>query len=209
MIEGIAMRLEKDNVTREEVIRFYAGYDRRKKGQHLPLSDMDAWPWDDPRGLDLKLEANGLKHGVLAAYRTWGLVEFGVTDLLECAVYNGIFRGEPQALSQLILRGKLDGWSPDRDTDWWQPIREGSVLGVDSALIARPSVRSEEPARWYFEDGSGRALALLQRILRYSDVGRTCWVYLGREPDQRSIFIRDRPELRDEGLGWGRLLRIR
>jgi hypothetical protein len=79
-------------------------------------------------------------------------------------------------------------------------------LGVDSALIVRPSVRSEEPAKWYIEDGSGRALALLQRILRYGESGRTAWVYLGREPDERSTFIASRPELSGVGLGWGKWL---
>jgi len=189
------MKVERDNVPREEVIRFYAAYDLRKKGGHPLPPDIDGWPWDDPRGLDLSLAANGLKRGVLAAYRTWQFVEFGLLDILECAVWNGIFPREPQALSQLTLRGKVSDWSPDRYAEWWQPVRSGSKFGVDSALVLRPSVRSELPAKWYFEDGSGRALAFLQWSLRSGDVGRTIWAYLGCEPDPRSEFIRSRPEL--------------
>ena len=189
------MRVTRDHVTREEVIRSYAEYDRRKKAQALPPSDIDSWPWDDPVGLDSRLSANDLKSGVLAAYRDWQLVEFSISDLLECAIYNGIFRAEPQALCQLVLSGKVAGWAPDRKTDWWESIRSGVELGIDSALIVRPSVRSEAPAKWYIEDGSGRALALLQRILRHAELYRTAWAYLGREPDQRSSFIATRPEL--------------
>ncbi|SRR5260370_11414904 len=91
----------------------YATYDRRKKGKPS-LSDIDEWPWDDPDGIYRKLADSGLKKGILAAYRTWRLVEFIVADLLECAVVNHIFPGEPQALGQLLLRGKLAEWFPSR-----------------------------------------------------------------------------------------------
>lgn len=64
-------------------------------------------------------------------------------------------------------------------------------------MIIRPSVRSEEPAKWYIEDGSGRALALLQRVLRNGEMYRTGWAYVGLEPDIRSSFIASRPELRE------------
>jgi hypothetical protein len=67
-------------VTREEVIRAYAKYDRRKKAESILPSDIDEWPWDDPGELDSKLRANGLKSGVLAAYRDLQLVEFSLPD---------------------------------------------------------------------------------------------------------------------------------
>jgi hypothetical protein len=189
------MIIERHIVTREEVIRFYATYDRRKKGRsHLP--DLDAWPWGDPDGLDRKLADNGLKEGVLAAYRTWKFVKLGVADLLECAVVNTIFPRKPQALCQLMLLGKLAEWLPIGDPEWWRLMGNGSELGADSALIARPALRSEAPAKWYLEDGSGRALALLQRIVRYGEIGRTAWAYLGHEPDEQSAFIKSRPELK-------------
>ncbi len=57
----------------------------------------------------------------------------------------------------------------------------------------RPVLKSEAPAKWYLEDGSGRALALLQRILRYGEAGRTAWAYLGHEPDERSAFFKLHP----------------
>jgi hypothetical protein len=189
------MRVKRDDVTREEVIRFYATYDRRKKGQP-PVSDIDAWPWADPDGIDRQLAHSGLKKGVLAAYRTWRLVEFSVADLLECAVVNHIFPGEPQALGQLVLRGNLVEWFPIGAPEWWRLLGNGSELDVESALIVRPALKSEAPAKWYLEDGSGRALALLQRILRYGEAGRTAWAYLGHEPDEHSAFIKSHPELK-------------
>jgi hypothetical protein len=64
-------------------------------------------------------------------------------------------------------------------------------------MIIRPSVKSEAPAKWYIEDGSGRALALLQRVLRNGEMYRTSWSYVGLEPDMRSSFIASRPELWD------------
>jgi hypothetical protein len=193
------MIVEREGVTREEVIRFYAAYDLRKKKGMPPPSDVGDWPWDDAVGLDRKLRENGLKSGVLAAYRTWQLVKFDSSDLLDCAIVDNIFPGAPQALSELVSRGKVEVWSPHVDREWWGPIRDGKELGVDWALIARPSVMAERPAKRYLEDGSGRGLAFLQRILRCEEFGRTAFVYLGREPDERSSFIASRPELSVRG----------
>lgn len=192
----------RDGVTREEVIRFYAAYDlRKKKGLPLP-TDMDSWPWDDASGLDEKLRENQLKAGVLSAYRTWQLVRFGVEDLLNSAIVNHIFPGAPQALSELASSGKIEDWLPNEEREWWGPIRDGAEPSADWALIARPSVLSERPAKWYLEDGSGRGLALVQRILRFKELDRTAFVYLGSEADKRSSFIASRPELsgRETGL---------
>ena len=51
--------------------------------------------WEDPIELDSKLRANGLKDRVLATYRDWQFTEIDLSDLLKCAIFNGIFRGEP------------------------------------------------------------------------------------------------------------------
>src|SRR5208282_114205 len=189
------MRVERDNVTREEAIRFYVVYDCGKKNLNLSL-DFDTWPWHNPEGLDEKLDENKLKNGVLAAYRTWKLVELGVADLLECAIVNHIFPKEPQVLGQLVLRGNLAEWLPNGAPEWWRDIGNGSEFGVGSELILRRSLPSERPAKWYIEDGSGRALALLQRSLRYAELGRTVRAYLGDEPDECSAFIKLHPELK-------------
>jgi hypothetical protein len=117
------MRVHRDAVSREDVIRWYVTYDRRKKGEQSVPADLDQWPWNDPPALDRKLKENGLKDGVLSAYAGWSLAELGVADLLRCAIYNGIFPGQPQVLSQLVLAGSVARWKPDRTTNWYQKIR--------------------------------------------------------------------------------------
>ena len=189
------MIVEKTHLTREEVIRFYANYDLRKKGG-APIADFAAWPWDDPEGLDRKLGENRLKTGVLAGYLNWRLVRLGVADLLECAIVNHIFPGEPQIIGQLLLRGKLAEWFPIGAPEWWRQLANGGEYDEESAFIVRPALKSEAPAKWYLEDGSGRALALLQRILRYGEANRTAWAYVGYTADERSAFIKCRPELK-------------
>jgi hypothetical protein len=57
------VRVVQRGIPRREVIEFYAGYDRGKKGGQV-LPDFDRWPWDDPDGLDRLLRDNGLKDGV-------------------------------------------------------------------------------------------------------------------------------------------------
>jgi len=147
-------------------------------------------------GLDRRLEEAGLKKGVLAAYRTWDFVTVGISDLLESAVVNDIFPGEPQALGQLVLRGKLAEWLPKGAPNWWHAVVSGESLGGEAALILRPALKSEAPAKWYAEDGSGRALALVQRILRHGETWRTASAYVGKTPDEYSEFIRLHPELK-------------
>jgi len=188
------MRIERSEVSRRDLIIFYAKYDCQKKSKSLP-SDLESWSWDDPDGLDQRLRAAHLKCGVLSGYRSWSLVELCVADLLECAIVNQIFPREPQALGRLLLRGRLAEWIPDRAADWWHQIGEGTLLGPESAFIIRRALSSEAGAKWYIEDGSGRAITLLQRILRYGEFGRTAWAYIGCEPDERSDFIKQNSEL--------------
>ena len=51
------------------------------------------------------------------------------------------------------------------------------------------------PSNWYIEDGSGRALAFLQRALRHSEFERHIWAYIAVEPDPTSEFIIRHQEL--------------
>lgn len=81
------------------------------------------------------------------------------------------------AFGLVALRGNLAKWVPIGHPEWWGPITNGAGLDATSALIARPALKSESPARWYLEDGSGRSIALLQRILWYGETERTTWAY--------------------------------
>ncbi len=180
---------------REEVTRFCVEYDRRKKGQPA-LSDLDSWAWHDARGLESKLREHDLKPDVLPAYTSWWFIELSVADLLECAIVNHIFPGHPQQLSLLLLRGLVDSWQPDGTPEWHSPLQQGESFPPEWALLLRPSVKDERPAKWYVDDGSGRALSLLQRILRHSESWRVAFAYLGWLPDEKAAFIQSHPELR-------------
>lgn len=127
-------------VTREEVVRFYVAYDRRKKGKSTP-TDLASWLWDNPEELDSKLPKNGLKAGVLAAYKLWWFLELLLPDLLDCAIVNHIFKGQPQPLSLLFTRGVVETWKPNGYTEWVRLARARSLisasLGHDSASLGK------------------------------------------------------------------------
>jgi len=194
------MRVIETGITRKDVITFYVGYDRRKKNQPSP-TDLAAWPWNSAEELDAKLCSNGLKKGVLAAYKSWWFVELDFADLLDCAIVNHLFPGEAQCLVRLVSRGLIETAEPNGHRECWQPLCSGMNLPREWALILRPAVKDERPAKWYCEDGSGRALALLRRILLHAEPWRTASAYLGIVPDEGSAFIRSRPELTGGGLG--------
>ena len=190
------MRVGRNGVAREEVIRFYATYERRKKENKPPPSDIDAWPWNDPDGLDRKLRDSDLKEGVLAAYRLWKFVEFKVADLLECAVVNHIFPRKPQAIGQLVLLGKLAEWLPTGAPEWWQLIGNGSQLDAGSALIVRPALSSEARPSGISRTAAAVLLHCSKGFYGTERSAEPRWAYLGYEPDQRCAFIQSHPELK-------------
>jgi hypothetical protein len=182
------------SVSRREVIETYAAYDRSKKAQPA-IGDFANWNWDDPASLDQKLASLQLKPGVLAAYKSWWFVQFCLADLLDSAVVSHIFRGQSQTISTIVLHGLLETWSPPAQPSWYAAVEAGNELGPEQPLVLRPSVASEKPAKWYIEDGSGRALCLVRRILRFGEFWRVVYCFLGAIPDPASSFIRERPEL--------------
>lgn len=187
------MKIIEEHITRRDVITHYVAYDRQKKGQPV-IDTLEAWPWNDPNAIDEQLRSNHLKPGVLSAYRVWQLAQLDYADIVDCAIVNHIFPGQPQALGRidqsLIAKSK-----PTGNPEWWGPLSSGSDIPREWALILRSTVVSERPAKWYIEDGSGRALALFQRMLVYQELWRTAHAYIGIIPDEGSHFIQNRPEL--------------
>jgi hypothetical protein len=59
-------------------------------------------------------------------------------------------------------------------------------------MILRPAVFSENPARWYLEDGSGRAAAIVANAGKYPTDQSVAFGYLGMRPDPRSRFMQTR-----------------
>jgi len=189
------VKIIRTNVSRCEVIEAYAAYDRAKK--HLPdISDFACWEWQDASEIDLRLANANLKHGVLSAYKLWWFVELSASDLLSCAIVNHIFADQSQVVSAIVLSGLLPGWSPpDPHPDWYATLEEGGELGPGAPLILRPALRAERPATWYIEDGSGRALCLVRRILRFAEFWRVAYAYVGIVPDHDSPFVSSHREL--------------
>ena len=179
---------------RQEAVRFYVGYDCRKKLRPLPR-DLADWNWDDPDDLDARLERHGLKPGAVSAYKLWSFVELCVLDLLHCAIARHVFKGQPQVLSLLAARGAVETWKPQGLPEWFDSLQAGDAFPQEWAMILRPSTVTEQPAEWYVEDGTGRALCFLQRVLGHAESRRVAYAYLGVVPDESSNFIRSRPEL--------------
>jgi hypothetical protein len=186
-------------LNRKDVITAYVNYDARKKNNPIPKNLAD-WPWSDPNALDFELSRCKLfKHGIITGYKTWQEVQLSRLDLLNCAVVNDMFRDFhspsehlPRVLNKLIHHPVFRQWKPDRPTEWYEWLESGKPFPDDWPLILRPAVRSEAPAKWYIEDGSGRAVCFLRRLCNHPEENGTAVGYLGVEPDFGSKFMQQR-----------------
>lgn len=170
------------------VIEEYVRYDALKKKLSIP--DMSDWDWSSADVLDMRLKAVGFKWGIITGYITWKRVELDYRDLADCAIWNGIFPGLPQVLSQLSL-SELEEWKPGRNVEWFEQLDRGADYPPEWPLILRPAVKSESPAKWYVEDGSGRAICFFRRLMRTADYTSRASSYLGVHPDPNSTFLRN------------------
>jgi hypothetical protein len=185
------------HVERRTVVEAYARYDCLKKNR--PMPDFQAWQWSQADAIDGEMERAGLKIGVPAGYLLWDKVEITMSDLRECAVEVGLFSGQPHRQLGLIERsGGLADWESKLlrhhgggpAPPWYGAIKKGGVFGESAPFLLRPSVRGELPARWYVEDGSGRAATFVANESVF-DPSKTLGIgYLGCEPDRCSSFMR-------------------
>jgi hypothetical protein len=183
------MRVVEQSVGRRTVIETYAQYDCSKKNRQLP--SLENWDWSFADALDSELRKAGLKCGVLAAYLLWDKVEVALSDLHECAVLAGIFPGQSRKLGLIEQAGCLVDWKPrDVTAAWYSRICKGEALDETEPLILRPALPSESPASSYVEDGSGRAIALLQNQRCFGHTQVLAVAFLGRERDKSSEFGR-------------------
>jgi hypothetical protein len=179
-------------IERRTVIEAYAKYDCLKKGRQQP--DFAACDWSQADVIDRKMELAGLKTGILAGYRLWDKVEVTMSDLRECAVFADIFPGQPRQLGLVRLHDwdhkLLQYLKGSPRPSWYGRIKKGEVLDETAPLMLRPAVRGEFPARWYIEDGSGRAITFLANHALFADTSQTLALgYLGPEPDPCSSFM--------------------
>lgn len=171
--------------------------DRRKLIEHyLRLESMKAneipapYPnlsWGNVNALDEWLGKPRYKVGVISGFRSWAVIRFTYSDLLECAIVNHIFPGRSQRLGDLLHLGCLEGWKPPSQTRYWyQPIEQGASIPLEWALIIRRALPSEG-ATFYIEDGSGRATWF---VAQSRDSSRTVAAYIGFDPDPASNWLR-------------------
>jgi hypothetical protein len=143
--------------------------------------------WYNVDWLDLWLKQSGYKEGVLSGFRWWLPVDLTFSDLRDCAIWNGIFKGDSQTLGDLLDSGRLKDWEPcSKERYWYDRIKAGASIPAEWPLILRPALRSEK-ATLYIEDGSGRALWLAAQPSpeRSSAAGLIAF-----DPDDGSTWLR-------------------
>lgn len=182
-----AMKVIQGDVERRVVVEAYARYDCSKKSSSLP--DFATWDWSRADAIDSEMRQSGLKCGVPAGYLRWAKVEIALVDLRECAVVANLFPGQSRKLGCVERAGGLVGWRPNRETAWHQKIVAGQTFLEGAPLLLRPAVSGEFPARWYIEDGSGRAVSFLANQSQFRP-GQTLAIgYLGQQADLQSSFM--------------------
>jgi hypothetical protein len=185
------MRIVDANVPRRKVIEAYLDYDAEKKQNQLP--DFAHCNWADPNCLDNVLRQAKYKYGIIAGFSEWNQVVIGLEDLRDCAVVEAIankFKG-PRDLRGLETKGSLYGWKPDRETSWFKCVERGDVFGPREPFILREAVKGEFPAKWYVEDGSGRATAMIAYAAKYTGKPAVAYGFLGIRPDRSSNFMKE------------------
>jgi hypothetical protein len=199
------MRILQEGVSRRTVIESYAKYDFQKKRNSESLPDFNEWSWSEADAIDEELHRAGLKTGIPAGYLLWNIVQITIPDFRECAVVGGIFAGQiHRQLGLIEQNGGLANWEDKlfqhlgnrQVPSWFDYIKHGGVLADSAPFLLRPSVSSEHPARWYVEDGSGRAVTFVANANAFGPSDAVAIAYLGTLPDPSSKFMRTRfPEL--------------
>lgn len=187
-MRALQLRTIERGIKRRVVIEAYAKYDCAKKG--CPTPDFSTWNWSHADAIDHEMQRSGLKIGVPAGYLLWDKVEMTISDLRECAVVDRIFPGQSRKLGLVERTGGLADWRPNRQAPWYEDIVRGRTFDETAPLMLRPAVKGEEPASWYIEDGSGRAIAFLANQILFAPSRALSVGYLGREPDPLSSFMR-------------------
>lgn len=171
------------------VIEAYAKCDCGKK--QSPLPDFDTWDWSNADSIDASMCRSRLKVGIPAGYLLWDEVELTMADLMQCAVDVGIMPGQPRMLGDIPLVQLVC-----RPGKWHAHIIHGGTFDANSPMLLRRAVAAERPAKWYIEDGSGRAITFLAHRNLFAPEATLAVGYFGREPDRNSRFVRAKfPEL--------------
>lgn len=172
----------------------YAKYDYHKKHPDLPLPNFGEWDWSSADAIDAQMRRSNLKMGVPAGYELWDEVLLTLDDLRQCAVHNVINEGigtRMRMLGDLDARGFLERWQPPFERAWHLNIASGKIPDESGPLLLRRAVQGEFPAKWYVEDGSGRATAFVKYRSHFDPSAGLASGFLGMTIDPRSKFMRE------------------
>ncbi|MCL4392516.1 hypothetical protein M1145_00010 [Patescibacteria group bacterium] len=153
---------------------------------------------DNPNNIDMLFYTHELKVGIIPGYETWEEISINQSFLNDCAISNNIFENENQSLKVLKTKDCFNNWKPNRETLWYKdlefPVNNKSEWKDKFTIILRPAVQSEEDqgALYYIEDGSGKSICFLRRMIKDKDNTTTIKGYLGIEPDIKSIFMQEK-----------------
>lgn len=179
---------------RRAVIDEYIRYDSSKKG--IPPPDTSKWDWSTANTIDAALSAAHYKHGIPAGFTEWVRVSLTVDDLRECAVVDTIsseLASGTRDLGTLEADGRLAAWRPRSPAPaWLSSLEIGTPLSAEEPLLLRPAVPIEAPAKWYLEDGSGRATAIVANAGRFDSKLPVAYGLLGAVADPSSTFMSSR-----------------
>ena len=196
---GGKMKIVQGRVSRRAVIERYAKYDFEKKRKSETLPNFDTWNWSSADAIDEELCRTGLKTGILAGYLSWDMVQVTIHDFRDCAVVSNIFSEQRhRQLGIIEQNGGLTSWEGKifqhlgtrQVPSWYDHIKRGKVLDESAPFLLRPTVPCERPARWYVEDGSGRAVTFVANAKVFAPSDSVAIGYLGIEPDLTSTFMR-------------------
>jgi hypothetical protein len=181
-------------VDRRAVIDEYIRYHSSKKGE--PRPDTSNWDWTMADTIDSALRAANFKHGIPAGFTEWVRVSLTVDDLRECAVVDTIsseLASGARDLGTLEADGRLVAWRPRSPAPaWLKSLELGTPLSAEEPFLLRPTVLSEAPAKWYLEDGSGRATTIVANAGRFDSELPVAYGFLGTVADASSTFMLSR-----------------
>lgn len=188
------MKRIKSGIRRQEVIESYAKYDYQKKHPDRPLPNFEEWDWSSADAIDDRMSESNLKVGVPAGYELWDDVMLTLEDLRQCAIHSVInekLGTSMRMLGDLDAHGFLERWQPPSERAWHISIASGKIPDDGGPLLLRRAVKGEFPAKWYVEDGCGRATAFV-KYGRHFDPSATLAIgFLGTTIDRRSKFMRE------------------
>ncbi len=178
---------------RKTLIDSYLQREIEKKNKPIPPR-YENLTWDDPDDLDEWLEKYCYKPWVMPGFKSWIHVQISKDDLMNCAIVNHIFKDKSQRLGYLIADPEFQSWEPYQDPKpiWYEPLSRGEFQ-EKFAITLRAVCPDEKKwnAKFYIEDGSGRSIYYLRKIVRLNKDSEMTGC-IGIDPDPKSNALQEK-----------------